>query len=339
MQEKDIYWLSNNLPPFKEIELRGEPDFYGISHIIAAQIKRKLPPKSFATWTHGWLFPEKIISLSQLIWCDGIFKTHLVANQSQVESLKSFGITNAEAVGLPFIYLDKSKVTRKENSLLVMPPHSLPYTEPQWDQNTYAEEIVKLKADFPIIVVCVHSSCVQKGYWVKEFENAGIPCITGASINDENALLRMQTIFSSFDYMTTNTLGSHIAYASYCGCKVSLFGTYQPFTRKDAEHDPYYIKNPELVDLWIQLTEESYIREKLPHLFVHPKKAVPMIDWAGEMLGLRYKKSPTHLAKLLGWSYIDKLDYYYKFLINYLERPNVTQRVLKGIAKKLKRKE
>ena len=338
MQEKDIYWLSNNLPPFKEIELRGEADYYGISHIIAAQIKRKLPPKSLATWTHGWLFPEEIISPSQLIFYDGFFKTHLVANQSQVESLKSFGINNAVAVGMPFIYLDKPKVTRKENSLLVMPPHSLPYTEYQWDQKTYAEEISKLKVDFSIIVACVHSSCVEKGYWVKEFENVGIPCITGASINDRNALLRMQTIFSSFDYMTTNTLGSHIAYASYCGCKVSLFGKYQPFTKEDGKHDPYYIKNPELLDLWVRLTEESYIREQLPHLFVHPTEARPMIDWGSEMLGLQYKKSPTQIAKLLGWFYIDQLKYYCKFLINYFERPNVTQRVLRGIAKRLKRK-
>jgi hypothetical protein len=211
MKIPEIDWVLNNLPPFHEIRLKGEADFYGISHLIASKINKKLPSRSFSTWTHGWLFPEKIIRLEQLLFYEGTFKTHLVANQSQVESLKKFGVNNSKAVGLPFIYLDKLQISRKENSLLVMPPHSLPYTEHNWNQKKYVEEICTLKPNFSTIVACLHSSCIDKGYWTKEFTDAGIPYIIGASINDKNALLRMKTIFSSFDYMTTNTLGSHIA--------------------------------------------------------------------------------------------------------------------------------
>jgi hypothetical protein len=144
----------------------------------------------------------------------------------------------------------------------------------------------------------------------------------------------MQSIFKSFEYMTTNSLGSHIAYASYCGCKVSLFCKYQGFTKEDAEYDPYYIKNPELVELWLELTKESYIRTKLPHLFVEPRDAVEMTKWAGEMLGLEYKKSPEVIADLMGWSKIDQITYFSRLLVDYIKKPELTTRILKKLTKK-----
>ena len=325
MKTSEIDWILKNLPPFHKINLNGEPDFYGISHIIASKLKKKSPPRSFATWTHGWLFPEKIIKPEQILFCEGIFKTHLVANQFQVEALKNFGIENVEAVGLPFIYLDDIQFARKDRSLLVMPPHSLPYTKHNWKQKEYVDEICSLKPYFSTIVACLHSACISNGYWVKEFTDAGIPYIMGASVNDRNALIRMQSIFKSFEYMTTNSLGSHIAYASYCGCKVSLFCKYQGFTKEDAEYDPYYIKNPDLIDPWIELTKENYIRTKLPHLFVHPQEALEMTKWASKMIGLDHKKSPQVIADLMGWSNTDKFIYFSKSLKN---------RILKKLTKR-----
>jgi hypothetical protein len=334
MQELDIYWLSNRLPRFQEIKLNGEADFYGISHIIAAKLKKKSPPRSFATWIHGWLFPEKIIKPEQILFYEGIFKTHLVATHSQVEALKKFGIHNVESVGLPFTYLDDIEITRKEGSLLVMPPHSLPYTKHNWNQREYVNEICSLKPYFSTIVACLHSACISNGYWVKEFTDVGIPYIIGASVNDKNALVRMKSIFSSFDYMTTNTLGSHIVYASYCGCKVSFFGKYQQFTREDAEHDPYYIQHPELIELWLELTQESYIRAKLPHLFIHPQEAPIMTEWASKMLGIECRKSPEVIASLMGWSKIDQFSYHARLLGDYISKPESVNRILKRLTQK-----
>ena len=334
MQELDIYGLSNNLPPFQEIKLNGEADFYGISHIIASRLNKKSPPRSFATWIHGWLFPEKIIKPEQILFYEGIFKTHLVANQFQVEALKSFGIHNVEAVGQPFIYADNIELPRKANSLLVMPPHSLPYIKHDLNQKEYVKEICSLKPYFSTIVACVHSACISNGYWIQEFTDAEIPCISGAAINDKNALRRMQAIFKSFEYMTTNTLGSHIAYASYCGCKVSFFGKYQQFTREEAKYIPYYIKNPEFIELRLELTQESYIRTKLPHLFTHPQEAVIMTEWAREILGLEYKKSPELISKLLGWSNKDQFVYHSKLLKNFVAKPKLAGRIWEKITRK-----
>lgn len=334
MKTLEIDWILKNLPPSSKIKLNAEADFYGISHIIASKLKKKSPPRSFATWIHGWLFPEKIIKPEQILFYEGIFKTHLVANQSQVEALKSFGIHNVEAVGLPFIYLDDIQLPRKDNSLLVMPPHSLTYTKYDWNQKEYVDEICSLKPYFSSIVACLHSACISNGYWIQEFTDAGIPYIMGAAADDRNALIRMRSIFRSFEYMTTNTLGSHIAYASYCGCKVSFFGKYQQFTREDTRYDPYYIKHPELIELWLELTKESYIRTKLPHLFVEPRDAVEMTKWAGEMLGLEYKKSPEVIADLMGWSKIDQITYFSRLLAEYIKKPELTTRILKKLTKK-----
>ena len=51
-----------------------------------------------------------------------------------------------------------------------------------------------------------------------------IPWITGAWLNDINALQRIRNLFSQFDYLITNSVGSHIPYAGYCGCKILMLG-------------------------------------------------------------------------------------------------------------------
>jgi hypothetical protein len=183
-----------------------------------------------------------------------------------------------------------------------MPGHTLPYTDHQWDQKTYVDQIVKLKPYFATIVACVHSSCFTKGYWVPYFEKHGIPCIRGADTYDKNALLRLNCIFKSFEYMTTNTIGSHVAYAAYSGCKVSIYGNFFSPSKNDYRDDPFYQEYPKLLDYWIDQSQKSVIEKQYPQFFTNPMEATARKKWGEKVTGSAFKRRPSEIGELLGWS-------------------------------------
>jgi len=94
--------------------------------------------------------------------------------------------------------------------------------------------------------VCIHPECYKKGYWIGACEKFKLPYIKGASLNDKNSLMRMYRLFSSFEYMTTCYIGSHVLYAAYCNCKVSIFGKYFEYKKEFFTNDPFYRKYPHI---------------------------------------------------------------------------------------------
>ena len=192
----DTDWIAEKLPSIERVWRRSEPDSYGASYLIAQLTGRKKPPVSFAHWRHGWMYLDPIIHPKLIGGDPGL--THLMATAEQAQILNDFGYKKVVAVGLPFIYADNFETNRVAGSLLVMPGHSLPYTNPQLNEHNYARQIASLRPYFSTIVACLHSSCFAKGLWVSELEKYGIPCIIGADSYDKNSLIRMNYIFKSF---------------------------------------------------------------------------------------------------------------------------------------------
>src|SRR4030081_3285063 len=109
----NIDWVTRRLPKIEKILLRNEPDYYGASYLIAAQLGKADPPRNLvATWTHGCLHASPVPYVRQLVQCGGPEDSHLVATYAQVRILKQFGFANATAVGMPFIYADAVNVER-----------------------------------------------------------------------------------------------------------------------------------------------------------------------------------------------------------------------------------
>jgi hypothetical protein len=183
-----------------------------------------------------------------------------------------------------------------------MPGHTLPYTDHGWNQKHYVQQIVSLKPHFSQIIACVNSSCIKKGYWIDEFEKNGIPCLQGADSSDRNSLIRLRILFRSFEYMTTNTIGSHVAYASSSGCKVSIFGDYGAYRREDFKNDPYYINYPAVLEEVLSKSSEDVIRRQYPWLFRHPADASSYQEWGKDMIGEGSHRSASEMAVLLGWT-------------------------------------
>lgn len=301
--------LENSLPPVEYSKLRTEADCYGISRLISQQFHAPFTPLSFSSWLHGWMYVDlKYIEQFGLISND----KYLLATKEQEYFFKERG-KNAKAVGAPYIYaelFDKGEIKRQSNSLIVMPPHGLPYTTEQWDEEVYVKQIADLKNDFDSIVACVHPSCAEKNNWIVHFERYDIPWITGADMRDKNALIRMHRIFQSFDYMTTNCIGSHVAYAAYSGCKVSIYGNFAEFSKEDVKDDVLYVNYPHVMDHNLQCSTKQAIYNKFPFLFVHPKMASQHKEWAFEQLGAINKVSNFELAWQLGWLPPQQLYYW-----------------------------
>jgi hypothetical protein len=295
-----IDWLTQRLPRPQLVPIPKEPDHYGASYLVARELGWRAPARSRARWQHGWWYTPPVHA-AELVGEDGRDYVFLVATDEMVRFLQQHGFRNAFAVGLPFVYANYVDVERRPKSLLVMPPHSYAETEHGWDEDAYAREIAALRPHFSSIVACISASCVEKGYWTGAFARHDIPWIVGAAPADRNALVRMHTILKSFEYMTTNTIGSHVAYAAYCGCKVSIYGTYANLREADYRSCPFYQRYPEILNVVVAGAHESSIRSLYPELFVAPHDAVARPAWGAAMVGADHRRSAHVLAALLGW--------------------------------------
>lgn len=311
--------INNILPPRINIKLYTEPDCYGATSLIAAQLRLPFRLRSFTNWQHGWIYGE-LRYLEQY----GIISDYkyLVATIDQERFISERG-KQAKAIGAPYIYAthyDTVNVTRNENSLLVMPPHGLDYTNEKWNEGRYVAQIYELKSQFEHIVVCIHPSSAIKGHWRDAFAKIGVDCVYGADMHDRSGLVRMHRLFKSFGYMTTNTIGSHIVYAAHSGCKVSLYGDYEEYSSEMLKADVLFQTYPFMLDYWLHLQSYAYIKKKYPFLFLQPEKASILKDWADNELGCSERRSPYEVARELGWMPQAQIHFWSSKVFNKIKR-------------------
>ena len=205
----------------------GSSGFYGAADVAAAYCGLKTSPGHLrGYWQHGWTASYRMPIPPDLIlgtWSRSD-EQYWVAREDEAEHLRSAGFRHVAAIGMPLIYLPPRAVRRRPNSLLVMPAHTLDYITCSWKFDEYAEAIAAIRHEFSEVVVCVSPPCWRHGYWVDAFRKRGFHVITGANHVDRNALERIRSLLSHFEYMVTNGFGSHIAYAYYFGAKPSVYG-------------------------------------------------------------------------------------------------------------------
>ena len=287
---------------------RGFRAAYGAFQVAASYCGFSVPPSPFyGEWQHGWHSPEKNFHPEMVVGSNGLSMhkrrtlSYLVARKDQEDFLRSHGYLSVHSVGLPIIYQPPQEVERLPNSLLVMPVHSLEYIKINWNFQQYLSEIEAIRDRFSTVVACVNGSCYRQGYWVKAFQERGIPVVTGADVSDANSYKRLAVLFGRFDFMTTNSDGSHVVYAPLFGIKPSIYGTIPTRRMQDYEKDPLYQNNPEMLAKLVELRSSESIRRHLAHLFAMPWEAQPCQEWANFQAGMQCKKEPKELSQLLGW--------------------------------------
>ena len=293
--------LTSICPAISLIKLFTEPDMYGASSIISKQLKIPFRPRSYAYWQHGWMsIPLRYPDQYGLSF-DG---TYLVGTKEEEAFLRRHGKTSF-AVGLPYVYasqFDSVKIKRQANSLLVMPPHGASYTKKRWSQNNYIEAIDSVRKDFDFITACISPSDIEKGEWIRPFKSIGVDYIAGANMFDRNALFRMNRFFNYFEYVTTNSIGSHVAYAAHSGAKISIFGPYEFHDSSSLADDALYKTNKELLEYFVEMSSYSAIRKKYDKLFFsHPSLAINIESQGKVWLGSENIRQSSEIARLLGW--------------------------------------
>lgn len=301
---------------------------YGEQIIAAKYCGLPIPPwRIEGEWQHGWIIQERNLRPELVIGGDGNsygkrkHKNFFVARQDQVDYLKSVGYKKVYAIGLPILYINKPNIKRHFDSLLVMPVHSLPDTKEDGNLNDYVGYIKSIAGKFSKIYICVHQSCIDKNNkWINEFIKAGFEIIEGAEEKDTNSLHRMALLFSQFEFVTSNVMGSHIAYASYFGCKVSISGPPFNYKREIYESLTIYKNAPEILDILMGWHNSNYLAGQYPQFYVNPWEATINIDWAAWQLGLQCKKMAKELKNLFRWNLLGKLSRKIKSSLGYSYR-------------------
>ncbi len=279
---------------------------YGAADVAARYCGLSRTPAFLrGTWQHGWVNSERQFH-PRALFGESVGQRPgerlWVARKDEEDYLRSLGLRGARAIGLPVTYLPRPDVRRRPGTLLVMPVHSIGYTTHRWPMEEYADQIEAIRKDFDAVVVCVHPSCWDHGYWAPQFEQRGLPVVHGAHGEDRNGLRRVAALLSAAEYMTTNGLGSHVAYAAYFGARVSIHGTFVEYRPEDYRNAPFYRENPHLLGPILEAHSEAAVRRSLPQFFCRPREAAPHVAWAEEQLGHANKVSPATLRRLFGWS-------------------------------------
>lgn len=311
-------------------------DHYGALHVISRYIGHEVTIKSafdYFIWHHGcvghWLnkHPDLVSSVVK----DKTIR-QFVERKDQELYLRQHGYKFVKSIGLPIIYEEMPKqLKRIKNSLLIMPTHTLlgdKKADAVYYEN-YINHIRKYLDEYEYVSVCLHKNCIDNNMWVEEFKSLGVSIIEGARTDDANAYLRQLYLFNQFETMTTPDWGSHVAYALYCGSKVSISGPKIERTREDYKRDGSWAKNPSLLEILFDKKTELDKDEYLSELYVEPTNAVANIDLGGYLVGFENKQSPKNLK------YLFKYDIFYTIHYTYVTTINKAYRLFKRLNKKL----
>lgn len=288
------------LPERNIIRLRNEVDRYGFSYLIANKVGLHRPPRAFSTWMHGWYFWQPEI-LHDVGYDKLLPDTPVVVSTDNLKAfMERHGFTNVTAGGLPFAYTDELPVTRIKDSLIAFIPHSIIGINKYILNEDVLDYMYSIKNDFEHVYLCIYAQDIGRKELIDGITKRGLRYIAGAQPDDANSLLRMRTIFQSFEYVLSFGMGSHLLYASYCGCKTSISGPYPDIMFCDQAHN-----NPSVMERVKVCHEKEMNIAKYPWFFVnHPREAVSKQQWARSEIGPITLLDNDDIIRVLGWNKI-----------------------------------
>ncbi len=294
----------------KKIILRNEVDRFGFSYILSKRFGLTKVPKSFACFAHGWIWRADLKVEDFGYYYNPRKIPIVVATKYHQEFLVHLGFQNVYAGALPFAYVEKSNIKRKAKSLLIIPPHSMRLNKICGLDSKLLNYVETIKICFSEICFCLHADEYEDQEIINSLKQKNIKFILGADPCDANSLYRTREIFDYYDYVTTTTMGSHILYAAFCGCKVSLLKNYRYFYAKNTFMNHFMVQSLKGHDerLLNNLNNVLNLESEFPWLFVdHPLEAVQMTDWANEEIGFSNLLSKDLMMNVLGWTLSSKM--------------------------------
>lgn len=292
---------------------------YGSEFLAAQYCGFNRPPHApSGLWQHGWIDESRGNLPANAVFGATISADSpgpfFVATRSLAEILQAQGFSDAHAIGLPITYVPERVIERRPNALLVMPVHIVPQMSPEWNVADYVTAIQSIRDQFQNVVVCISPHCVAAGLWAPEFRAAGFEVIQGASGSDPQALVKMASLFSAFEFVTTNGHGSLLAYAAAFGAKVSIYGPYIEWTRASMASVPFYVDNPDLLQEAELSGSKEFMQRNHPEFFCEPRAARDRSEWGRSQIGFDNRVSPARMRELFGWTSRDRARVFFQNL-------------------------
>ena len=310
-----------SLHDVENIEIDLKPNFFkhktsvdrfGFTSMILEKLNLKFRYRTFCEWAHGWIWwDDEFLPIDVL----GPRSYHkdlaiVVASKKQQAILINEGYSNVILGGLPIVYTEDFPVTRKKNTLLASIAHSAESDIQHVLDHNYLDYLESIRKDWEDIYVSVFGLD-----WSDNMDNAiksrGLKLLYGAHPFDKSSLNRTKYNFLTVDSVSSNMMGSHIAYAVSCGCKTSLFSEL-------AEYDPnvlpssslgYTLQDAERLSRFYQY---EYLIERFPYLFKNPENGYTDTDLGSLWIGKSFKLNNIELMEALGWNAHGQLTGYTK---------------------------
>lgn len=305
------------------------PNLYGAFEIARdycgfSEYPNPTPKTDNLMWQHGVEY-DYVITIPEMVVGSSFpsSKTKvLVANKLLSNVIKNKICNPVFAIGLPIIYLPEYSVQRKKDSLLVFPAHGVPGSSMSDKVNLeYARYIQSIAHKFSNVEICIFGPDYDKEAPIRKiFEETKLKIIRGVD-DSKNALHIQKKRMLSFSHVTSNVLGSHIPYAAFYGCRVSLAGPTHTFKKEHIENIEFYKLFPKALKIIDKYSEYS-LKNYFSWLFCEPHQGVECKEWANIHVGFDCKISPKKMCKLFGWNLnnvftskinpIEKIKYLFK---------------------------
>ena len=280
---------------------------YGNEEVLSAYAGRRaiLPPQT--AWQHGWVPSfEKILTPEQIVGEDGLSRfrkdwTYYVAREDQAEALRDFGYSSVHAIGLPIVYTARVGETgRRAGSLLAVPHHSGPKSIKSLDTHeAFARYLRDRRPDFSSVTVLIHGWDWQTGVRTT-YEALGLKTIQGANRSDRSSLERICRLFSTYETVLSNYLGSPIVYAADLGARVAVGGDAPPSSGLMLAYENKIFRNSIEMVFATHLAERWQSEPTLQFLTREPVDAETAVDWGRFEVGEDCRRSPEEIAELFG---------------------------------------
>ena len=308
--------------PCKPFRLISSTDRYGFTDILREQFGLRWRPRSFATWVHGWAWWEATRSEELAIKnTDKEWMRCVVANAHEKELLESEGFKHIWIGGLPFAYTFPSNLTRFNGSLLAMLPHSTESERLNKHCFEYLDYIESIKNNYSSVYVSVYY-LDKSDELISEISKRGLSFIDGARPDDANSLKRMRAIFDSFEFVTSNTMGSHIIYSLYSGCKTSLCGPMYSYDESIflANGSPQKHSN-EYIQQNLYILSNIYLMSNFQFLFTEtPINGFYSEEYGKQQVGYYNKLNNIEIKHALQWHWRGQIRNYSAGAMRRLQR-------------------
>jgi hypothetical protein len=294
--------LPLNLPNFEKIKLVNEVDRFGFSCFLRDRLKFKYKINSSCIWFNGWLWHG--ITEMDILENPNIDKSTpiIVSTYQQKKNTLRDGFTNVIIGGLPFGYIHRDmshrcSIERIKNSVLLIIP-KLVGSSP-----TQAIELIdkakKFKNSGYSLCVCIFERDLENRELYDTLKKHEIDYVFGASAYDKNALERMFILFSTFEFVLSNVIGSHMVYAALCGCKIGLLETKTPIIHVSRRVLKFSYARDRDINGYLNFWDRKYSWLKVKS----PQEAKQHIEWGMDESGYRYHLNDDELLSALGWTF------------------------------------